>query len=84
MIEKLNRIFIKIFTNSQNLPTDKLGDANLCMDQYYKLFGTCRIPEKNKDKLKIFQVYNMDLNKSNHITVMFNNRVFILIIISKS
>jgi hypothetical protein len=48
------------------------------MDQYYKLFGTCRILDKNIDKIKIFQVYNIDLKKRNHITVMFNNRVIII------
>ena len=61
------------------MPTEKLGDSNLCMDQYYKLFGTCRILDKNIDKIKIFQVYNIDLKKRNHITVMFNNRVIIIL-----
>lgn len=45
------------------------------MDQYYKLFGTCRVPNKIKDDLKIMQVYNIDLTKTNHVTVMYNNRV---------
>ena len=57
------------------MPTDKLGDANLCMDQYYKMFGTCRIPNKDKDDIKLMQVYNTSLEKSNHITIMFKNRV---------
>ncbi len=56
-----------------------MGDANLCMDQYYKLFGTCRIPAKNMDSIKVFQVYNIDLKKNNHVTVMFNNRVSIFV-----
>jgi hypothetical protein len=45
------------------------------MDQYYKLFGTCRIPNKNKDEIKVMQVYNIDLNKCNHVTVMYKKRV---------
>ena len=45
------------------------------MDQYYKLFGTCRIPNKNKDDIKVMQVYNIDYNKTNHITVMYKKRV---------
>ena len=57
------------------LPTEKLGESNLCMDQYYKLIGTCRIPRKDKDEIKIMQVYKMSLEKMNHIIVMFNNRV---------
>jgi hypothetical protein len=45
------------------------------MDQYYKLFGTCRIPQKQKDQLKVMQVYNINYEKVNHITVMINNKV---------
>lgn len=72
----------KNYIEEQHLPTDKLGDSNLCMDQYYKLFCTCRIPEKNMDKIKVFQVYNIDWEKSNHITIMYNNRIFKLQIIN--
>lgn len=67
--------------DDQMLPTEKLGESNLCMDQYYKLIGTCRIPRKDKDEIKIMQVYKMSLEKMNHIIVMFNNRIFSLKII---
>lgn len=45
------------------------------MDQYYKLFGTCKMPNKNKDKIKVMQITDVDIKKSNHITVMYKNKV---------
>lgn len=59
----------------QKLPTEKLGDSNLCMDQYFKLIGTCRVPKRDKDDIKIMKFHKIDFKKVNHITVMFNNRV---------
>ena len=52
-----------------------MGDAKLCMDQYYKLFVTNRIPNKNIDDIRVYQVYNIDLDKNSHIIIMFKNRV---------
>jgi hypothetical protein len=45
------------------------------MDQYYKIFGTCKIPNKKKDKIKVMQITDVDIKKSNHITVMHKNKV---------
>lgn len=45
------------------------------MDQYYKLIGTCRVPARQKDIIKIMQSYNVDYSRINHITVIHNNRV---------
>ncbi len=52
-----------------------MGDAYLCMDQYYKLFGTCRIPNRQKDEVNVIQVHNFDLQRTNHISVLHKNRV---------
>ncbi|CAF0716256.1 unnamed protein product [Brachionus calyciflorus] len=72
--------FKKIIDN-QELPTEKSGDSSLCMEQYYKLIGTCRIPNKDKDLIKIMQTNNLDLDKHSHITVIHNNRIFSLKVI---
>lgn len=69
------------FLGEQKLPTDKLGDAFLCMDQYYKLFGTCRVPKRKIDDLKVMQAFNIDYTKCNHIVVMYHNKAFKLEII---
>jgi hypothetical protein len=71
-------IFISRFS-SQKLPVDKLGDAFLCMDQYYKLIGSCRVPKSQKDLVKIKQAYSSDFENMRHITVLFKNRVNIFI-----
>lgn len=68
----------KRYLEEQKLPTEKLGEATLCMDQYYKLFGTCRVPRKDKDEFKVMQAYNIDSSRTNHITVMFSNRIYSL------
>lgn len=66
---------IKSINKRQKLPVDKLGDAHLCMDQYYKLFGTCRVPKKDKDDIKVMQAYNINYERANHITILYNNKV---------
>lgn len=47
------------------------GRHPLCMSQYNKIFGTCRIPKMPKDEL-LFQDPN---NPSTNIIVMYNNHV---------
>jgi hypothetical protein len=71
----------KHFLDEQQLEPEKLGTANLCMDQYYKIIGTTRTPNKDIDNLKMMHVYNIDLEKTNHITVMFANKIFSLKVI---
>ena len=69
MILKLNLL------NSNKLPVDKIGDKILCLDQYSKCIGSCRVHNQFKDDFKIFQTTNIDINKTNHIAIMYNNRV---------
>ncbi len=45
------------------------------MDQYYKLFGTCKMPKSNKDVINVMQIFNADVKKNNHITIMYKNKV---------
>jgi len=45
------------------------------MDQYYKLIGSCRVPNSQKDLVKVKQVYLSDFENMRHITVIFKNRV---------
>lgn len=51
------------------------------MDQYYKLFGSIRVPKRTIDDLKIMQAFNIDYAKTNHIVVMYHNKIFKLEII---
>lgn len=60
---------------SQEFPVEKSGDSFFCMDQYYKLIGTCRIPKKSKDQINIMHIQNFCLTKNNHVTVLHNNKV---------
>lgn len=53
------------------IPQDKIGNDPLDMQQYNKIFGTCRIPRPQRDQI----TYN---NNSKHIIVMHNNHVSIL------
>lgn len=53
---------------SDQFPQDMMGKNPLDMDQYKRIFGTCRIPMQKRDKL----VYN---SNSRHIIVLHNNHV---------
>lgn len=50
------------------IPTEKAGKFPLDMSQYKKIFGTCRIPAREMDKLS----YNP---RSRHIVVAYRNGV---------
>lgn len=53
---------------SDKIPLDMMGKDPLDMNQYKKIFGTCRIPGKIRDSLS----FNAD---SRHIVVAKNNNV---------
>lgn len=57
------------------LPVDKSGKDPLCMDQLYKIVGSCRVPGEASDTMKVMNANKLDLSRSNHVTVMYNNRV---------
>ena len=56
--------------SSDQLPSDKFGSDLLCMDQYKKLFGTCRIPAPTADRLHVY-----DKAGHRHVAVFFRNSV---------
>lgn len=61
--------FIKALRN-KTLPVDKIkGDKPLDMDQYLKLFGSCRIPTNNGCVLKTYE-------NSKHIVVVVNSQFY--------
>jgi carnitine O-acetyltransferase len=62
----------KKLIDSQQLPVEKHNTMPLCMDQYYKIFGSCRVPQLKKDMIKLAQPY---INAPKHVTVMYKNRV---------
>jgi len=47
----------------------------MCMEQFYKLIGSCRLPNRTKDDFRIFQTNTLDISRTNHITIMYKNRV---------
>ena len=52
----------------QEYPIDMSGKDPMEMEQYYKMFGTCRIPAEKMDYLK----YN---ENSKHIVILHKHRV---------
>ncbi|KAK7593027.1 hypothetical protein V9T40_007779 [Parthenolecanium corni] len=59
----------KEIIDENKIPQDKIGNDPLDMQQYNKIFGTCRIPRPQRDQI----TYN---NNSKHIIVMHNNHFF--------
>nr|XP_006818458.1 PREDICTED: carnitine O-acetyltransferase-like [Saccoglossus kowalevskii] len=58
----------------EKIPIDMMGGHPLCMDQYYKLLSSCRIPGTKRDSIVVYPG-----NKSNaprHIVVAHNNHFF--------
>jgi carnitine O-acetyltransferase len=58
--------------DTQQLPLEKYGDLPLCMDQYTKIVGSCRLPQFKKDKIIM---YDPKLESSKNVVVMYKNRV---------
>ncbi|XP_072377173.1 carnitine O-acetyltransferase [Diabrotica undecimpunctata] len=62
---------------SEQLPLDKMGKDLLDMNQYKKIFGTCRIPKPKRDALQ----FNP---QSKHIVVVKNNNFFKLDVLNSN
>ncbi|UJR33201.1 hypothetical protein I4U23_020656 [Adineta vaga] len=64
--------------DNDQLPIDRFGNDPLCMDQYKKLIGTCRIPAKRIDRLHLY-------NKSSHhhVAVFYQNNIYRLPVYDK-
>lgn len=63
----------KSMIDNETLPKEKLGKSYLCMEQYYNLFSTCRIPGAEKDTIESFQ---KSLNPPRHICVVYKNNFY--------
>lgn len=56
---------------SETLPVEHLGGKPLCMNQYYQILSSCRVPGPKQDS-----VINFKTKKSpTHITVVHNYQV---------
>uniref|UniRef100_A0AAY4EVI7 Choline/carnitine acyltransferase domain-containing protein n=1 Tax=Denticeps clupeoides TaxID=299321 RepID=A0AAY4EVI7_9TELE len=65
----------KTMIDNDTLPVEYLGGKPLCMDQYYQVLSSCRIPGPKKDS-----VVNHAVGKTppTHITVVHNFQFFVL------
>lgn len=65
----------KSMLKSDTLPVEYLGGKPLCMDQYYQVLSSCRIPGPKRDT-----VVNYAIGKTppTHITVVHNFQFFVL------
>uniref|UniRef100_A0AAY4EET6 Carnitine O-acetyltransferase n=1 Tax=Denticeps clupeoides TaxID=299321 RepID=A0AAY4EET6_9TELE len=65
----------KTMIDNETLPVEYLGGQPLCMNQYYQILSSCRIPGTKRDS-----VVNYALGKRppTHITVVHNYQFFIL------
>ncbi|XP_019718380.1 carnitine O-acetyltransferase [Hippocampus comes] len=65
----------KKMIDSETLPVEYLSKKPLCMDQYYQILSSCRIPGPKRDT-----VVNYAIGKtpSTHVTVVHNFQFFIL------
>lgn len=65
----------KSMIDSETLPVEYLGGKPLCMDQYYQVLTSCRIPGPKRDT-----VVNYAIGKTapTHITVVHNFQFFVL------
>ncbi|XP_056319150.1 carnitine O-acetyltransferase-like [Danio aesculapii] len=65
----------KKLIDSKTLPVEYLGGKPLCMDQYYQVLSSCRIPGPKRDSVVN---YATGKTPSTHITVVHNFQFFVL------
>ncbi|XP_028664483.1 carnitine O-acetyltransferase isoform X3 [Erpetoichthys calabaricus] len=65
----------KTMIDNETLPVEYLGGKPLCMNQYYQILSSCRIPGPKRDT-----VINYTLSKSppTHVTIVHNFQFFVL------
>lgn len=63
----------KSLIDSESIPVDMMGKSPLCMAQYLKLLGTCRIPQPVRD-----YVFVAPKGTSKHVAVAYKNEFYIL------
>uniref|UniRef100_A0A672LQ18 Carnitine O-acetyltransferase-like n=1 Tax=Sinocyclocheilus grahami TaxID=75366 RepID=A0A672LQ18_SINGR len=65
----------KSMIDNETLPVEYLGAKPLCMNQYYKVLSSCRIPGTKRDTVVN---YTLDKRPPTHITVVHNFQFFVL------
>ncbi|KAG7262132.1 hypothetical protein CRUP_003944 [Coryphaenoides rupestris] len=61
--------------DNETLPVEYLGQKPLCMNQYYQLLSSCRVPGRRRDSVVN---YAKGTRPSTHITVVHNLQFFAL------
>lgn len=62
----------KVLFHSETLPVEYLSGKPLCMDQYYQILSSCRIPGPKRDTVVNYAIGKVP---SSHITVVHNFQV---------
>nr|XP_055055506.1 carnitine O-acetyltransferase isoform X2 [Misgurnus anguillicaudatus] len=65
----------KTMIDNETLPVEFLGGKPLCMNQYYRVLSSCRIPGTKRDTVVN---YALDKKPPAHITVVHNFQFFVL------
>ncbi|XP_056601719.1 carnitine O-acetyltransferase [Triplophysa dalaica] len=65
----------KTMIDNETLPVEYLGGKQLCMNQYYQVLSSCRIPGTKRDTVAN---YALDKKSPTHITVVHNFQFFVL------
>lgn len=66
----------KKMIDEATLPIDRLGKSDLCMKQFYRILGCCRIPGDKRDGVLIHPGGKPDSPR--HITVIRNGHIYSL------
>lgn len=63
----------KVMIDNETLPVEHLGGKPLCMNQYYQILSSCRVPGPKQDSVVNF---SRDKKPPTHITVVHNYQFF--------
>ncbi|XP_068104580.1 carnitine O-acetyltransferase isoform X2 [Hyperolius riggenbachi] len=63
----------KSMVDNETLPVEYLGGKQLCMNQYYQILSSCRVPGPKRDSVVN---YSQVKNPPTHITVVHNFQFF--------
>lgn len=63
---------LPVSTHSETLPVEFLGGQPLCMNQYYQILSSCRVPGPKQDSVVNFL---KSKRPPTHITVVHNYQV---------
>lgn len=64
--------FLSVSSHSETLPVEFLGGQPLCMNQYYQILSSCRVPGPKQDSVVNFL---KSKKPPTHITVAHNYQV---------